>query len=88
MIFVLLFVLSAPTLLAEELKICDPENTQGFAKRCGETPEKSEPGVQRIPLWPGTDHEGYQLLDCKKGTIKNVIAKSGESYSCRVPTGK
>ncbi len=86
--YVFILVLAALPLQAEELKVCDPENTQGFAKKCGETPEKSKPGVLKIPLWQGTEHKGFQLFDCKNGTIKNVIEKTGESYACRVPTGK
>ncbi len=87
-LFFFILKLTALSLYAEELKVCDPENTQGFAKNCGETPEKSKPGIRKIPLWQGTGHKGYQLLDCKNGTIKNVIEKTGESYACRVPTGK
>ena len=65
-------------------KECDPENTVGFIKICGEVPKEMKPGVQKRPLWQGTNYPGYQLIDCQKRTIKNVIESTGESYSCQV----
>jgi len=63
---------------------CDPENAARFIERCGSFPNKMNADIQKFPLWQGTDHPGYQLLDCKKGTIKNVIEGTGESYSCHI----
>lgn len=71
-----------------DLIVCDPENTALFIKNCGEVPDKSKAGIRKLPLWQNTPHQGYQLLDCKNGTIKNVIEKTKESYSCRVPIDK
>ncbi len=69
---------------AGDPKKCDPENEEGFKQFCSDPINRSKKGIQVIPLWQGTDYPGYQLINCHKGTIKNVIEKTGESYSCYV----
>jgi len=71
--------------IASDLKRCDPENEEGFLEFCNNSVNRTKKDIHKIPLWQGTDYPGYQLINCQKGTIKNVIEKTGESYSCRVP---
>lgn len=63
---------------------CDPENTKAFLKRCSSFSRLERQQVKKIKLWQGTPHEGYQLIECDKKRIKNVISQTGEYYSCEI----
>ena len=65
-------------------KDCDPENVERFLQVCNNSSDDEKGKVQQLPLWQGTDHSGYQMLDCKRGWIKNIIDETGESYACEI----
>jgi hypothetical protein len=84
LILILILFSSFSNGFAEKVVECDLENAPSFFEYCGSRAGHRGAAVHKRKLWQGTDHPGYQVIDCKNGTIKNVIDKTGEAYICKM----